>query len=358
MATIREKAEEILNEKNRKVLPENIKSGVTVFNVAGTLQELVGETTTVTPTTEQQVITPSEGKTGITEITVAPVDNTIDTNIVAENIKKDVSILGVVGTLEAGGGSVEGVRQFASISELNATVGSKGDLAVIYVSSIDNMTFGMEAQTISFPEMVELPETVVDFLYTSLRPVDETVMCDVTLELSVDRFAVSVYTERGSQQIEYTSEDGAVFTRITDVDTLDLGTSVKCYYEEEWNDFFGYFLQINNSTFEGMYEYTGSTWEIAPSQLTLTHPGQLLPGTIGYGSNGLIEGDDTVYDNLDYKLMNEKFGIEQYLFVDSNDEIPNGTLFVTPAIMSEAVYNVTVETTRSSRNKSRCSRIQ
>lgn len=321
------------------------------------IETVNGEEITIEPSVETQEIVPSEGKNAITKATINPVTNTIDANIIPENIKKDTTILGVTGTLE-GATTVEGAKIFASVDEMNASTGSKGDLAVVYVSSIDNMTFGTEAQTISFPEMVELPEAVTDFLYASLRPVDETVMCDVALELSVDRFAVSVYTESGSQQIEYTSEDGSVFTRITDVDTLDLGTPVKCYYEEEWNDFFGYFLQINNSTFEGMYEYTGDTWEIAPSQLTLTHPGQLLPGTIGYGSNGLIEGDDTVYDNLDYKLMNEKFGIEQYLFVDSNDEIPNGTLFVTPATMSEAAYNVTVDTTRIYRSKPRCRRLQ
>lgn len=36
MATIKEKAEEIKTEKDTKILPENIKKGVTVFGVTGT----------------------------------------------------------------------------------------------------------------------------------------------------------------------------------------------------------------------------------------------------------------------------------------------------------------------------------
>ena len=53
-----------------------------------------GEEINITPSTEAQVITPSEGKNAITKATVAAVTAAIDANIVAENIKKDVTILG------------------------------------------------------------------------------------------------------------------------------------------------------------------------------------------------------------------------------------------------------------------------
>lgn len=38
MSTLIEKANQILSEKNDKIIPENIKSGVTVFGVEGTLE--------------------------------------------------------------------------------------------------------------------------------------------------------------------------------------------------------------------------------------------------------------------------------------------------------------------------------
>ena len=79
----------------------NIKSGVTILGVSGSVVELAGETVEVTPTTAEQTITPGEGKNGITSISVNAVTSAIDANIIAENIKKDVTILGVTGTYEA-----------------------------------------------------------------------------------------------------------------------------------------------------------------------------------------------------------------------------------------------------------------
>ena len=70
----------------------------------GSIVELKGETKTITPTTSQQTINPSSGKNGITQITVNPVTSSIDANIVAGNIKKYVSILGVTGDYEGSGG--------------------------------------------------------------------------------------------------------------------------------------------------------------------------------------------------------------------------------------------------------------
>lgn len=97
--TILQKAQAILAEKTAKILAGNLKSGVTAFGVTGTVVELEGETTSITPTTSQQIITPQNGN-GFTQITVAAVDNTIDANIIASNIKAGVTILGVTGTYD------------------------------------------------------------------------------------------------------------------------------------------------------------------------------------------------------------------------------------------------------------------
>ena len=67
--------------------------------------EVLGEdvnlqTKTVAPTTASQEVTPDAGFTGLSKVTVEAVTSAIDEDIVPENIKKDVDILGVVGTLE------------------------------------------------------------------------------------------------------------------------------------------------------------------------------------------------------------------------------------------------------------------
>lgn len=62
---------------------------------------IVPQTLQVTPTTQSQQLNPDSGKV-ITQVNVGAVDASIDSNISAGNIKKDVTILGVTGTLEQG----------------------------------------------------------------------------------------------------------------------------------------------------------------------------------------------------------------------------------------------------------------
>lgn len=102
MATILEKANEILAEKENKITPNNLKAGVSFFDVTGTLEELVGEEIVIAPTIESQTITPSTGFNGITKIGISGVTSSIDENIIADNIKDGVTILGVTGNLTSG----------------------------------------------------------------------------------------------------------------------------------------------------------------------------------------------------------------------------------------------------------------
>lgn len=90
--------EAILNEKNTKIIPANIKSGITIFNVTGTAVESNEEPSkNVTITEQNQEIEPSSNYTGMSKI-VATVSSAIDSNIQAANIRENISILGVTGT--------------------------------------------------------------------------------------------------------------------------------------------------------------------------------------------------------------------------------------------------------------------
>ena len=80
----------------------NIKEGVTILGVGGTLkEEKPEEVFDVQPTTSEQTITPTEGSV-FSGGTVHAVTSSIDSNIQPENIKEGVSILGVAGTLSEG----------------------------------------------------------------------------------------------------------------------------------------------------------------------------------------------------------------------------------------------------------------
>ena len=89
---------------DNNIVANNIVSGVSILGVNGSATVLNGETVNITPTTSQQIITPTSPKNGITQATVAAVTSNIDSNIIAGNIKKDVTILGVTGNYEGSGG--------------------------------------------------------------------------------------------------------------------------------------------------------------------------------------------------------------------------------------------------------------
>ena len=61
----------------------------------------------VTPTTSAQQITAPQGTDGYSPVNVSAVTSSIDANITAGNIKNGVTILGVTGSYQGSGGSVE-----------------------------------------------------------------------------------------------------------------------------------------------------------------------------------------------------------------------------------------------------------
>lgn len=102
MGALKEKLQSILQTKQEKIVAENIKKGVTIFDIEGSLEELKGQEKTVTPSKVQQDVTPDEEYNGMTKVTVEGVTSSIDENITPENIKKGISILDVEGTMEEG----------------------------------------------------------------------------------------------------------------------------------------------------------------------------------------------------------------------------------------------------------------
>ena len=88
-------------------IASNIRSGKTLYGVTGNLQPAKAEETkTVTPnfSSGNEVVTPTSGKV-LSQVTIQK----DTTNHKAENIKKDITLYGVTGTLESGGGEETGL---------------------------------------------------------------------------------------------------------------------------------------------------------------------------------------------------------------------------------------------------------
>ena len=82
------------------IQPQNIKKGVSILNVEGTL-EYTSTTLTITPTTHAQTYNATtQNVNGFSSVSIAAVTHAIDSNIQANNIVKGVSILGIDGNAD------------------------------------------------------------------------------------------------------------------------------------------------------------------------------------------------------------------------------------------------------------------
>lgn len=105
----------------------------------------------VTPSTSAQTITAPSGTDGYSPVNVAAVTASIDSNISAENIKKDVQILGVTGSYEGSGGG-SGSTPAERTVKANYYVDTSG--VVHNLEDNSNVTLSASATSITNQEFV------------------------------------------------------------------------------------------------------------------------------------------------------------------------------------------------------------
>lgn len=117
--------EAVTSDIDGNIQPTNIRQGVTILGVNGNLApDKPDQSKSVNPTTSQQIIVADTGYE-LAQVTVNAVTNDIDSNIIPENIKEGVSILGVEGNLKSGGGE----NKLPQLVERNITTITADDLA-------------------------------------------------------------------------------------------------------------------------------------------------------------------------------------------------------------------------------------
>lgn len=145
---------------------------------------------TVIPSTTAQTITPPSGTDGYNTVSVNAVTASIDSDIVAENIKKDVEILGVTGTYE-------GITPSGTI-----TITSNGTTDVTnYASAEVNVSGGGGSQVVRGSWVV--PQCVLD-LEEAFDNYDEVAYSDAP-------FVYGILLHKGIGEIYVISRQGSKF---------------------------------------------------------------------------------------------------------------------------------------------------
>lgn len=239
---------------------DSIATGTVLDTVTVDAKEIVEDTDIVkvisTPVSKPIVIP----ENGITEVIADK--NTLASSIglSSDKIITGESVLGIEGTAEIGE-STGDVKLFETIEEMQADENpTEGDLAVVYRSDVQSVKEDSKFNTAIFPSVVVLPEAITDYVNITYRSLDTSIMFDCWGQLDRSFFNMDCYTETGGIRIMYESSDGITYTRISlegdsvNGDTVDFGTTL--YYSgSQWNDVIGYFIQIPNMYFGGLYKY-------------------------------------------------------------------------------------------------------
>ena len=320
MSTLKEKAEQILEEKNEKIIPDNIKKDVQVFDIVGTLDSGI-DTSDATATANDLVKNKTAyvngqkltgtiadwservGSTGLVSYHyIIPIDGSCDiprwgvvdgalqvrgqwqdgpayfTNgsqievwspyelvrngigLTAEKIKKDETILGITGTYE-GSSSGGDVKLFDTINNMQQDENPQhNDLAVVYREELSNITSSSQFAGCAFPSEVVLSEAVSSSVYGRFASVDGNSYYDGSVMLSSTSFRFDGYGSSSEVTITYTSNDGITYTRTDGGDELvNFGVTIRWEsWGDPWNDNFGEFMKLMDSSFDGLFKYNAN----------------------------------------------------------------------------------------------------
>ena len=266
-------------------------------------------------------------------------------NLLPENIKKDVTILGVTGTYDIN----SDIKLFKTNEEMQAdTTAKTDDLAVVYGDEIKNMSADIEAQYLIFPETVVLTEAFTDFLSARFVSVDETTVFDGNVQLDMNSFRFDGFTETGMIRVSYNSSDGITYTREEfSGDTgdltnpVDLGTKIKYNNEvgmTHWDNNLGYFMQVGGKVFGGLFKYG-----------EYIDPGISLPdySTLKYENNNIsMTMSDTVISPEDIEKIIKPIKKDKFLeYKIAYDGVDN--YYVLPCISNSSVTGVYYDTSTS-----------
>jgi len=288
---------------HESLTPEKLVKGNTVLGIEGTAegQTINNQNKTITENGTYQA---DEGYTGLGTVTVN-VSNTGDVS----------------------------VKLFNTIEEMNAdTTAKEKDLALVYKNLESDLVIGETYTSLYLPKTI-IFDTAIASTKTIILDVGDvrTVPSVRVTKTAINFCEPGGFVPMPVRSVSYESTDGITYTR---TDSLAEGLTISEIYSERYNsitiqetdfEILRQMFKVREVIFDGLFQYTDGTYGIAPSQLTLQNPNELLPNKVAYGQNGIVKGDGSIYNNLEHdKLVNVILGDSSLL---NNINVFKGELF-------------------------------
>ncbi len=234
---------DIYNDKQKNLLPQNLKQNITCLGVTGTLKELKGQTKTVTPTATTQTVMPDTNYNGLTAVTVNG-----DANLVGENIKSGVTIFNVTGTHECSTGNNGDVpvKLFETEESMQADDDAvHDDLALVYKNNKIPLTESLKIGAISIENTINVEQFTTN-VNATWRSSDNNQY--LTLNCSSSEIYISVRTSDTSKGFSYTyNTETGLYELSSGEPSIIIFTEV-LLFENNFDPVMGEILKINSTT--------------------------------------------------------------------------------------------------------------
>ena len=188
------------------------------------------------------------------------------TKIIPENIKKDIQIFDITGTYEgSGGGGSEDVKLFESIQAMNNSTGNQnGDLAIVYSDGYIPITSSsLPLTTVVLPNTITTSITV-NTTYNLWAGNGSG--CNLEIDLTAS--SCRIFNQSNMRDYaRYTSSDGKNYTFASGSKTITFSPTITVIYGGS-SDYCLEFLKLGGKVFDGLFSYNGSSWSSADNGLS------------------------------------------------------------------------------------------
>ena len=225
-----------------------------------------------------------------------------NTNLLPTNLREGVTCLCIDGTYEGSGGeTTEGIKQFSTIEEMNNSTGNKeGDLAIVYGGNYTDVNqFTLPLTYIVFPDKIVTTSTISSTynLYAG-----DGSSCN--LEIDLTALECKIFNQDTTAlYAKYTSTDGKNYILSEGSNNITFTPTITTYYNS--SPYCYEFLKQGGIMFEGLFEYTSSTWKTASTGLSASN-NDVFADSRYLGVNGV--GTGTLGNNIS-NLFNDNSAI-------------------------------------------------